>query len=114
MLNYFSLFKRDKPSLNEYLLHWYSAPLTWLSPVVVYMLLHFIKKYLSPIWKLVANCMFYLYSCWTALSSLETWNLIPNTELKGSLGNFDNKLNLNLILIQFKYTKLLCLFFSIS
>ncbi|KXN64599.1 hypothetical protein CONCODRAFT_14237 [Conidiobolus coronatus NRRL 28638] len=51
MLNYFvSLFNRDEPSLTKHLLNWYSAPLTWLSPL-------------------------------TALSSLETWNLIPNTEI---------------------------------
>ncbi|KXN64934.1 hypothetical protein CONCODRAFT_170066 [Conidiobolus coronatus NRRL 28638] len=81
MLNYFiSLFKRDEPSLTEHLLNWYSAPLTWLSPLVMYLILYFMKKHLSPIWKLIANCSFYLYSCWTALSSLETWNLIPNTE----------------------------------
>ncbi|KXN64702.1 hypothetical protein CONCODRAFT_14098 [Conidiobolus coronatus NRRL 28638] len=52
MLNYFiSLFNRDKPSLTKYLLNYYSAPLTWISHLIIYLLLYFIKKLLSPLLK---------------------------------------------------------------
>jgi hypothetical protein len=90
MLKYL-FYTETKPmnSLVESFLSLYSTPLTWLSPVLAYCVIYFLKKQLTPAWKLFANCSLYLYSIWTALSSFESMNLLPATTLTGPIGHFD-------------------------
>jgi hypothetical protein len=85
----FNSESKTETTLSEYLKSLYSAPLTLISPIFAYFVLFFLKKHLSPAWKLIANCFLYLYSVLTTLYSFESMNLIPNSELSGTIGHFD-------------------------